>query len=197
MFKNFDRFFKVNEIQEYLNIKFTNAEKVENEILHLLLIKPGQKILCINYANNEFRFIITNWGLRFKNNSPLIFTTRSESVIEKPYWRNLFKMNKILIPMTGIELRKTFNNHRIHISLNLLEHKLFFAPGVYTYIDDKICASILTTDSNEKIKKICKRMPVILTKDTINKYFNNSVEDNLELFKPLSNSIEIEFDVIK
>ena len=52
--------------------------------------------------------------------------------------------------------------------------------------------SLVTTEPNDFIKEIHHRMPVIIQKDSIEEFFNNSVEDNIKMSIPYQGQMEQE-----
>ena len=157
-------------------------------------IAPTDRIIAFNNQGKGLQPLEVNWGIKFKADSPLIFNSRIETVKEKPYWKSLFKKNKLLIPMTGFYEWKLEGKKKVPYKIWLPDHKLFFVPALFTPIDGNVHASFITTEPNEFMTNVHKRMPVILTTDYIEKFFSNTIEENLELCKPLSDAEPMEME---
>ena len=99
---------------------------------------------------------------------------RSETIFEKPSFRNSIINQRCLVPATGffewMDFQKKKYPHLIYIG----DHELFCFAGIYSQWTDKETGehiqsfSIITTDANpmmERIHNLKKRMPVIIPKD--------------------------------
>lgn len=163
-------------------------------------IAPTQTIITIMQENGKIRSVPMNWGIKFKNDSPLIFNSRIETIKEKPYWMNLFDKNRCLVPMSAFyewvkengSTRKT--PHRIYLK----DKKFFFVPALYVERGDEFFASLITTTPNKFIEKIHHRMPVILRPEEALEYLTNDYSSNLIKCVPYPDSngmISIKADI--
>lgn len=91
--------------------------------------------------------------------------SRSETIFEKPIFKNAIIMRRCLIPADGFFEwnRRTKKPYYIRIK----NQKLFSFAGIWEDFQDEqkkdiLSYSILTTESSVKINKIHNRMPVIL-----------------------------------
>ncbi len=156
-------------------------------------ISPSSKILSISYTANNYHLSLTNWGIKFSTESPLIFNSRIETIKEKKYWNNLFNKNRLLVPMSAFYEWKKEGTQKIPYRIFLPDIDSFFFPAIYHIDKDKnIFTSLITTTPNDFIKPIHHRMPVILKiKDAIN-YLIDDPEINLTKCVPYSGKMEIE-----
>ena len=95
-----------------------------------------------------------------------LFNARSESVFEKPMWRNIISTNRCLVPANGFYEWKQLTDGKHPYYIHLRNECVFSFAGIWetwthaghvwrTY-------SILTTTPNKELKYIHVRMPVIL-----------------------------------
>jgi len=131
---------------------------------------PSQKLPVItNDKPDELSFF--QWGLiPFWAKDPKIgfrnINTRSETISEKPSFRNAFKKRRCLIPANGF-YEWTKDNDKTPFRIFLKNEQLFAIAGIWeTWKDaeNRIINSfsIITTGANSLVADIHNRMPVIL-----------------------------------
>lgn len=157
-------------------------------------IAPTDLIINLSQKDDKIVLEISNWGIKFKSNSPLIFNSRIETIKEKSYWENLFDKNKCLVPMTGFYEWKKSGKKKIPYKIFLPDEEIFFVPALSAIIDNQKFISLVTTEPNNFVKDIHNRMPVIINKNQIKEFFKNDVESNIDLCKPLDNSVAMEME---
>lgn len=157
-------------------------------------IAPTDLIINISQKDDSIILEISNWGIKFKSDSPLIFNSRIETISEKPYWKKLFDKNRCLVPMTGFYEWKKSGKKKIPYRIFLPEEELFFVPALSTNINNQKFISLVTTEPNSFMKEIHHRMPVIIQKDQIKNFFENDVLTNIELCKPLADSAHMDLE---
>ena len=118
---------------------------------------------------------IPKWAKDEKIGYKLI-NTRSESIFEKPLWKNTVRKNRCLIPANGFyEWQKT-ESGKIPYFIHLKTDQLFSFAGIWeTWIHQGRVwntYSIITTSPNSDMKDIHDRMPVILTKEEESAWLN-------------------------
>ncbi len=57
-------------------------------------IRPTNQVLTLLKQNDECQLTNTNWGIKFKKDSPLIFNSRIETIKGKTFWKNAFNLNR-------------------------------------------------------------------------------------------------------
>lgn len=183
----------LEKLIEILKIKL----EFSNELLKRIKkdkISPTDLIINLSKKNDEIILEVSNWGIKFKSDSPLIFNSRIETIKEKPYWKGLFDKNKCLVPMTGFYEWKKSGKKKIPYKIFLPDEEIFFVPAVSTNINNEKCISLVTTEPNNFMKDIHHRMPVILNKEQVKDFFDNEVETNIDLCKPLADSVSMEME---
>ncbi len=162
---------------------------------------PSQKLPIItNVEPKKLNFF--SWGLipywskdamvGFRN-----INTRSETINEKPSFKQAFQRRRCLIPSNGFyEWKKDQNKTPFRIFLR--NEELFSMAGIWEIWKDAEdrpvnTFSIITTKANSNIKDIHNRMPVILTpKDEQTWLACDDESELLSLLKPY-NRTEIDF----
>lgn len=167
---------------------------------------PSQKLPVItNQEPDKLSFF--KWGLiPFWSKDPKIgyklINTRSESITEKPSFKNAFKKRRCLIPANGFyEWRKDENKTPFRIFLK--SEEIFSMAGIWeTWKDGKgrpvHTFSIITTSPNSLMKKIHNRMPVILSPDSEKIWLHSKDESELQnLLRPFDENEMATYPVSK
>jgi putative SOS response-associated peptidase YedK len=95
-----------------------------------------------------------------------MFNARSETIVEKPSFRNAFKRRRCLVPATGFYEWKLEQGARQPYFCHL-DHRLFSFAGIWEHWQDSMgnelqtCA-ILTIASRGAMQEIYERMPVVI-----------------------------------
>ncbi|MBM7584252.1 putative SOS response-associated peptidase YedK [Bacillus pakistanensis] len=135
-------------------------------------IAPSQSILTMIQNGKSRRAGPTKWGLtpfwvkNKKRFTPLI-NARSETIGEKPSFKHLINKNRAVIMADSFYEWKQENGEKLPIRFTLENGE----PFVFAALWDKqtedgevtITSTILTTEANELVQPVHKRMPVILT----------------------------------
>ncbi len=174
------------QLDPKLNLDLNLELKTEN-------IAPTNKIFSINYSNENYILNRTRWGIKFSDQSPLIFNSRIETIKEKKYWMTLFTKNRSLVPMSAFYEWKKEGTKKIPYRIFLPDEKLFFVPAL-NFIDKEknIFTSLITTTPNKFMQPIHHRMPVIFKlKDAIN-YLIDDPETNLTRCIPYTGKMSLE-----
>lgn len=138
------------------------------------------------------------WGFpNFKQQSTSIINARAETLEEKPTFKKILHTQKCIVPCTGFYEWKKVNDKKVKHLIQTNDQQLFYMAGLYSTFKDKGGNSftafvIITTEPNNKIAEIHNRMPVILKRDMIDTWLNNTNKMLAEFFIPYKNeSIEI------
>ncbi|NHJ06067.1 MAG: SOS response-associated peptidase [Candidatus Heimdallarchaeota archaeon] len=135
------------------------------------------------------------WGLiPFWSKDPTIgnklINSRSETVAEKPAFREAFKNRRCLIPTDGFyEWQKQKQGPKQPYFIHMKDNQPFAYGGIWEQWKnpegEKISTfSILTTTPNEIVKPIHNRMPVIIDSKDFDIWLNPTIQEPVEL-KPL------------
>jgi len=159
--ERFDSDFYSEDLERYNPIP--NYNIAPTHFLPLLIDKhPGQ-------------FQIYRWGLipfwskDIKIASKMI-NTRVETILEKPYFKTAVQSRRCIVPLDGFyEWQKTESGEKHPLRIQVKSEKIFATAGIYDSWrspDGSLLNSfsILTCPSNELMKPIHDRMPVILSR---------------------------------
>ncbi len=178
---------KLKECNVELQLEF------EDEKNKSVNIAPTEKIFLISYSNDIYKLSLTNWGIKLNSDSPLIFNSRIETILEKRFWQNLFDKNRALVPMSAFYEWKKEGTKKIPYRIYLPDEEIFFVPALnYTDKNNNIFTSLITTTPNNFIKPIHHRMPVIFNIKEGIKYLTDDKELNLSRCKPYDGKMDME-----
>lgn len=156
---------------------------------------PSQNLAVITNAKPEqisfFRWgLIPFWAKDEKIGNKLI-NAKSETIMEKPSFKNSFKKKRCLVLSDGFfEWKKINTKEKVPYRMFLENEPLFAMAGIWDSWKDTdgnsiYSFSILTTEANELMQNIHHRMPVILSRPDEKLWLNeNDPEELLSLFAP-------------
>ena len=160
-------------------------------------IAPGQNNPVITLQNNqrELRFMhwgfIPSWTKNIKTTKTLI-NARSETVHQKPSFRDSFQARRCLVPADGFIEWKIEGKEKAPHYISLKTKNVFAFAGIWTNWDkdgSPVCSySILTTQANTSLTQIYERMPVIIEPSNYILWLASETDDRTlrDLFKPFS-----------
>lgn len=135
-------------------------------------ISPGQQVAAVIRKDDQNSLVSFRWGLipswaRDPSIGNRMFNARSETVAEKPSFKNAFKKSRCLIIADGFYEWQKLGKVRRPLYFSLKSGNPFGFAGLYeTWLSperQKInTCTIITTGSNELISPIHDRMPAIV-----------------------------------
>jgi putative SOS response-associated peptidase YedK len=151
-------------------------------------IAPGQDVLCV-IRDGENRIERFRWGLiPFWAKDPAIgyrlINARAETVAEKPSFRSAFAKRRCLVVADGFYEWRKAGKSKVPVYIFLKSKEPFGFAGLYEYWkapdgkEIRTC-TIITTDSNDLVRPIHDRMPVILPKGVEDRWLDPG-ENNRE-----------------
>jgi len=166
-------------------------------------VAPSQEILAIARYESENWLVKFHWGLvpfwakdiRIGNR---LINARSESIAEKPSFRDAFKKRRCLIIADGFYEWKGEKGRKQPMFITSPDHKPFAFAGLWeTWKKDdqdstyKSC-TIITTQASESIRDIHHRMPVIIKPPSYEAWLDPGNQDLGELDRILKNEVVTE-----
>lgn len=107
---------------------------------------------------------LMKWGFKGFSGSQLIINARSETVLEKPMFREAVMQRRCLIPASGYYEWEKQGKEKVKHSLTVKDDPLIYMAAIYRMEKDSTLPvfSILTRAATQHIRFIHDRMPVIL-----------------------------------
>jgi putative SOS response-associated peptidase YedK len=138
-------------------------------------IAPTQNILAIRQSPDGREAVMCKWGLipswaKDASISAKLINARSETVAEKPSFREAFKRRRCIIPADGFYEWQRTGGKKQPFYFKLKDDGLFGLGALWdswrTPDEESLeTCSILTIEANEVLRPVHKRMPVILHSD--------------------------------
>ncbi len=171
-------------------------------------IAPTQAILAVHETPDGREMKLLKWGLvpswaKDASMGARLINARSETVAEKPAFRDAFKRRRCLIPSDGFYEWQRTEGKKQPFFFQLKDGQPFVFAGLWdrwTGDDGKVIESctILTTAANELLVPVHDRMPVILHEEDYELWLGEDVrkQDLLtDLLQPFPASEMISYPV--
>jgi putative SOS response-associated peptidase YedK len=137
-------------------------------------ISPGQEIAAVIHDDRN-RLVSYRWGLipswaKDPSIGNKMFNARSETLTEKPSFRNAFQKRRCLVVADGFYEWQKIDRIRQPLRFSLKSGEPFGLAGLYeTWISPEQkpvhTCTIVTTEANGLMRPIHDRMPVIVPKE--------------------------------
>ena len=164
-------------------------------------ISPTSDVFVLRSYSDAVRLDVMSWGLvpvwaKDVSRAASLINARSESVAEKPSFRNLISRHRCVMPMNAYYEWKPMK-----VAGKAMKQPFAFTPGKDSEYDHEshfAVASLwstwrdgegkelttcvaLTTEANQRVSQVHNRMPVLLTKDGVKQWLSEEVVAPLHL----------------
>lgn len=160
-------------------------------------VAPTQNIVAIRQSADGREVAELKWGLipSWAKDTAMgarLINARSETVTEKPSFREAFKRRRCTIPADGIYEWQRAGKGKQPFFFHMLDDHVFGFAGLWDKWRDEEgeiieSCTILTTEANEVFRPVHDRMPVILHPETYDEWLGDdprAVEALKELLRP-------------
>ncbi|MEY4797090.1 MAG: hypothetical protein RJA50_574 [Actinomycetota bacterium] len=166
-----------------------DAQFLTDELLPNFNVAPTTLVYVLHRQDGERVLDAMSWGLvpswsKDKTRAASMINARSETLTEKPSFRNLVSEHRCVLPIQGFyewqnlpsETKKP--RKQAHYISRVDERPMTLA-GLWTIWKQpdssllRTC-TIITTEANEKLSPIHHRMPVILERDSVEIWLGES-----------------------
>jgi putative SOS response-associated peptidase YedK len=138
-------------------------------------IAPAQEVLAVHESPDGREMTLYKWGLvpswaKDASIGAKLINARSETVTEKPSFREAFKRRRCVIPADGFYEWQRAGGRKQPFFFRMRDERPFGFAGLWERWEGEggkvinSCA-ILTTEANEVLRPVHDRMPVILHPD--------------------------------
>jgi putative SOS response-associated peptidase YedK len=164
-------------------------------------VAPTQEILAItqrdgkNHLEKLFWGLVPFWAKDISMGSRMI-NARSETVAEKPSFRNAFKNRRCLILADGFYEWKGEKGNKQPMFITMPDGRPFAFAGLWGTWDKQgkepiqyRTATILTREASESVMPIHNRMPVILKPEAFGPWLSRDTQDGRLLQNIIQNQV--------
>ena len=138
-------------------------------------VAPTQNILGVRTVSDEREMTFFKWGLipswaKDTSMGARLINARSETVEEKPAFRQAFKQRRCIIPADGFYEWQRTDGKKQPFFFRMRDERPFGFAGLWERWEGEAgqvinSCTILTTEANDVLRPIHDRMPVILHPD--------------------------------
>jgi putative SOS response-associated peptidase YedK len=153
--------------------EFEVAEVPQAEVRYN--VAPTQNILGVRMVSDEREMTFFKWGLipawaKDTSMGARLINARSETVEEKPSFRQAFKQRRCIIPADGFYEWRREGGKKQPYFFHMRDERPFGFAGLWERWEGDggqviNSCTILTTEANEVLRPVHDRMPVILHPD--------------------------------
>ncbi len=157
-------------------------------------IAPSQNIMAITNVNSKNAGLF-HWGLipswsKDKKIGYKMINARSETLAEKPSFKNAYKKQRCLIPADGFYEWKKETTTKTPFHIRMKSGKPFAFAGLWEKWQNPTegiiySCTIITTEANSLVKQVHHRMPVILAPEKYDVWLDPEIQQPAELGKLL------------
>lgn len=146
-------------------------------------VYPTDRAPVIENTANGFRLRLQKWGYPAVQGKGVLINARSETVFDKPMFRQGIRHRRIVIPASGFY---EWNREKEKSTFTRFDSPLMYMAGFYDRFGNENRFVILTTAANESMIKTHDRMPLVLEEDQLEEWFNGGkTEEILSRTPPL------------
>jgi putative SOS response-associated peptidase YedK len=138
-------------------------------------VAPTQNILGVRATSDEREMTFFKWGLipswaKDTSMGARLINARSETVEEKPSFRQAFKQRRCIIPADGFYEWQRTGGKKQPFFFRMRDERPFGFAGLWERWEGETgqainSCTILTTEANDVLRPVHDRMPVILRPD--------------------------------
>ena len=153
--------FSEQDNAEIMNIVEQISRRYGENAMKTGEIYPTDRVPVMINANGKIVTELQTWGFPKFDGKGVIINARSETVNEKPLFRNSFFYRRCVIPSTGF-YEWSHDSEKKKYLFNLPNKQTLYMAGIYNEFSKEKRFVILTSSANSSVSDIHNRMPVIL-----------------------------------
>ena len=134
-------------------------------------IRPTDAAPVIGQSGHGLELDMCRWGYPMSKGKNLVINARAETVLDKPSFQNGILYHRLLIPARGFY---EWNSLKEKSTFTRSDSSVLYMAGFCDWFENERRFVILTTTANDSMKKIHDRMPLILEREQISDWFDNS-----------------------
>ena len=169
-----------DEIQRILDLASKNNPEVFFEPKEIF---PSAIAPVILSSGHKISIEFARWGFPGMQKNEWIINARSETVSQKPKFRQSFHARRCVIPATGF-YEWTHDSQKKKYKFHIPDHKNIYMAGIWNEYNGEKHFVILTTAANHSMAPIHNRMPLIIPKEVIRSWIYDAEAASSFLTQP-------------
>ena len=157
-----------------------------NQLFYLLsnYFWPGPLTMILNQKKNKFYLNQIQWGFKVPKLGKLVINARSETIIEKPLFKNLLLQNRCLIPANSWF---EWDNEKKPYLIKHKKNDIIAFAGLQRIEENQESSFvIITADAEKDLNKIHNRTPLVINKENFLFWLGNDYEKACNILKPMN-----------
>lgn len=134
---------------------------------------PSANVPIIASTENKIKPEFFVWGFPGFHKKELIINARSETAAQKPTFKQAMLHRRCVVPSTGF-YEWSHDSQKKKYKFNLPEQENLYMAGIWNEYEGEKHFVILTTAANQSMAPIHNRMPLILPKELIRSWINDT-----------------------
>lgn len=134
---------------------------------------PSANVPIIASTENKIKPEFFVWGFPGFQKKELIINARSETAAQKPTFKQAMLHRRCVVPSTGF-YEWSHDSQKKKYKFNLPEQENLYMAGIWNEYEGEKHFVILTTAANQSLAPIHNRMPLILPKELIRSWINDT-----------------------
>ena len=166
-------------VATYLGIDFSTKTNAD--------LRPTQLVSAITKRGVFLEQLNLTWGIKPAWSKKLLINARGETVATTKTFKNAFSQQRCIVPCMGwYEWRDEGGSRKQKYSFTPEDGIPFLMGGIWFETGDLPQLVTLTTYPNERCGQIHNRMPVLISPDKTDLWFNASENEIQPLLEPVS-----------
>ena len=176
--------FSLSSSLEELKNEFSN--EISGNFPAKYNISPGQNSVVISLKKNNFFLNQIHWGFKIPKLGKLVINARSETINEKPLFKNLLQQNRCLIPANSWF---EWDNEKKPYLIKHNKNDIIAFAGLHRFEANKENSFVIITAEAEKnLKNIHFRTPLVIKKENYLLWLGNDYKKAFNFLKPMKSN---------
>ena len=138
-------------------------------------IRPTDSVATLVSQNGKLSQLNCSWGIKPAWSKQLLINAKSETVSEKPTFKQSFQNNRCVVPLTcWYEWKNEGKAKKTKYQFNSSDKNILYMAGIYFPSEDNPQLVTLTTSPTEDYLNYHHRMPLLLSESDIEAWLNST-----------------------
>lgn len=134
-------------------------------------VRPSESAPVLLREAAGWRPAMMKWGFPGREGAGLLINARSETVLEKPTFRDAIRIRRCVIPAGGFY---EWNSRREKYKCFRRGQKVMYLAGCFNRFEEEERFVILTTKANHSMAAIHERMPLLVPEEDLETWLEDS-----------------------